>query len=169
MSLSFSQPFPLFQSPISSPAAAAAAYCCCCCCCRTAAGCWLPTAAATSPSPAGVLVLLLQLWCCCCCYNSSAAAATTAAAAALLPLAAGCRLLPTGYYCRWLLATDYVLFYPIEYRSGTSPKPGSNVLFPSALPLASAGVGGYIYICIYILLRVTCLSILILCYFLATS
>ena len=49
------------------------------------------------------------------------------------------------YYCRWLLATDYVLFYLIEYRSGTSPKPGSNVLFPSALPLASAGVGGYIF------------------------
>ena len=93
-----------------------------------------------------MLVLLLQLWCCCCCYNSSAAAAATTAAAALLPLAAGCRLLPTGYYCRWLLATDYVLFYPIEYRSGTSPKPGSNVLFPSALPLASAGVGGFLYL-----------------------
>ena len=144
MSLSFSQPFPLFQSPISSPAAAAAAYCCCCCVLPLAAGCRLLLLQA--PSPAGVLVLLLQLWCCCC-YNSSAAAATTAAAAALLPLAAGCRLLPTGYYCRWLLATDYVLFYPIEYRSGTSPKPGSNVLFPSALPLASAGVGGYVNIC----------------------
>jgi hypothetical protein len=26
------------------------------------------------------------------------------------------------------------------------PKQGSNVLFPGALPLASAGVGGYIYI-----------------------
>ena len=32
-------------------------------------------------------------------------AAATTAAAALLPLAAGCRLLPTGYYCRWLPAT----------------------------------------------------------------
>ena len=29
--------------------------------------------------------------------------------------------------------------------SGTGPKPGSKVLFPGALPLASAGVGGYIY------------------------
>ena len=28
--------------------------------------------------------------------------------------------------------------------SGTGPKPGSKVLFPGALPLASAGVGGYI-------------------------
>ena len=30
--------------------------------------------------------------------------------------------------------------------SGTGPKPGSKVLFPGALPLASAGVGGFINI-----------------------
>ena len=54
-------------------------------------------------------------------------------------------------------------FYPIEYRSGTSPKPGSNVLFPSALPLASAGVGGYIYNYIYIYIRV-CVHIYIYTY-----
>ena len=55
------------------------------------------------------------------------------------------------YYCRWLLATDYVLFFPIEYRSGTSPKPGSNVLFPSGLPLASAGVGGLLLLLLLLL------------------
>ena len=30
-----------------------------------------------------------------------------------------------------------------SWRSGSSPKQGSKVLFPGALPLASAGVGGY--------------------------
>ena len=154
MSLSFSQPFPLFQSPISSPAAAAAY---CCCCCRTAAGCWLPTAAATSP---------FSCWCAsAAATNSGAAAAATTLVLLLLLLLL---LLP---YCRWLLAADccllatiaagcwrldYVLFYPVEYRSGTSPKPGSNVLFPSALPLASAGVGGYMYECVWSQSRVPC-------------
>ena len=36
-----------------------------------------------------------------------------------------------------------------SWRSGSSPKQGSKVLFPGALPLASAGVGGYVYHGIY--------------------
>jgi hypothetical protein len=37
------------------------------------------------------------------------------------------------FFLLLLLATGYMHFYP----------KGSNVLFPGALPLASAGVGGY--------------------------
>ena len=33
-----------------------------------------------------------------------------------------------------------------EQHCGSSPKQESKVLFPGALPLASAGVGGYYYI-----------------------
>ena len=55
------------------------------------------------------------------------------------------------------LATGYVQFYPIELnnRSGSSPKPRSNVLFPGALPLASAGVGGYMDILGWIKVKVS--------------
>ena len=50
--------------------------------------------------------------------NVTAAAATTAAAA-LLPLAAGCRLLPTGYSAYWLLlplTAGYWLCAVLPYR-----------------------------------------------------
>ena len=53
------------------------------------------------------------------------------------------RILATFVFCYWL----YWLYAFLPY-SGSSPKQGSNVLFPGALPLASAGVGGYM--CIYI-------------------
>ena len=50
------------------------------------------------------------------------------------------------------LATGYVQFYPIELnnRSGSSPKPRSNVLFPGALPLCVCR-GRRIYIYTYII------------------
>ena len=116
------------------------------------AGCWLAascctaavalTAAASAgvccclPLPACCSLLLPAAGaaaggCCCCCCG---------AAAVLLQsqTASKARTMEKDdfsyFFLLLLLATGYMHFYP----------QGSNVLFPGALPLACAGVGGYI-------------------------